>query len=69
MTDTIRVRPWPGLILAEVPPAGADLPSALAEEWLTNHLVIRESVKPDTSTPIAYATQRRNQKPQRRSRK
>lgn len=41
MTDLVMVKPWPGLILAEVPAKGAALPKALAEEWIDNHLVVR----------------------------
>jgi hypothetical protein len=51
MIETVRVRPWPGLILAEVPPEGADLPTALAEEWIADRLVVRVPTQPDQMPP------------------
>jgi len=41
MTDTVLVRPWPGLILDGIPRKGAEIPRALAEEWIANHLVVK----------------------------
>lgn len=48
-TDMVRVKPWPGLILDGIPPAGAVIPRALAEEWTANHLVL--PVKEPTPRP------------------
>lgn len=47
MADTVRVKPWPGLILDGIPSQGADIPKALAEEWITDRLLVRaEPVAP-----------------------
>lgn len=64
MTDTVLVKPWPGLILAGIPRAGARIPRALAEEWIGNHLVIAVPVsEPRKPTPdIRPINQRRTSK-------
>lgn len=54
MTDMVRVRPWPGLILDGIPTGGADIPRALAEEWTANHLVIPVRDRP-TPSPVPSA--------------
>lgn len=41
MTDLVLVKPRHGLILAEVPRNGAELPRALAEQWLADRMVVR----------------------------
>lgn len=38
---TVRVRPRPGYILAGIPATGADVPTAQADEWIRNGLVVR----------------------------
>lgn len=63
MTDTVRVKPWPGLILAGIPSSGADIPRALAEEWTANHLVVPVRERPieavTAAKPAATARKRR----------
>ena len=44
-TDTVRVRPRPGIILAGIPAEGTDVDKDLADEWVRNGLVVR--VKPE----------------------
>jgi hypothetical protein len=51
MADTVLVKPWPGLILDGIPQSGAELPRALAEEWLANRLVMRVP-QPQTPAPV-----------------
>jgi hypothetical protein len=46
MTDVVLVRPRHGLILDGIPSKGAEVPRALAEEWIANRLVEQVGVKP-----------------------
>jgi hypothetical protein len=39
MTDVVLVRPRHGLILDGIPSKGAEVPRALAEEWIADRLV------------------------------
>jgi hypothetical protein len=41
LLDTVRVQPRPGYILAGIPATGADVPKALADEWIRNGLVVK----------------------------
>lgn len=64
MTDSILVKPRPGLILAEVPSGGIELPRALAEEWLADRMVVRVLQSPapvgkSTNTAVRARKQRR----------
>lgn len=64
MTDTVLVRPRTGLILAGIPRKGAEIPRALAEEWIADQLVVKveqpiavaKAVKP---TPRAHSARKR----------
>ena len=38
---TIRIKPVAGIILAGIPTDGADVPAALAEEWIAAKLARR----------------------------
>lgn len=48
MPDTVLVRPRHGLILDGIPRKGAEIPTALADEWIANQLV--ERIEPSTPT-------------------
>jgi hypothetical protein len=45
-SDVVFVRPYPGLILAEVPRGGTHIPKALADSWVANGLVVRAAPPP-----------------------
>lgn len=60
-TDTVRVKPRHGLILAGVPIGGADLPRALAEEWIADRLVVAVPTPSIEAKPRPYV---RRTKPQ-----
>jgi hypothetical protein len=48
MTDSVLVRPRRGLILDGIPSRGAEVPRALAEEWIADRLVEPVAIKPPT---------------------
>jgi hypothetical protein len=56
MTDAVFVKPYPGLILPDVPRSGTRIPKALADSWLANGLVVQITVP---TQPIATPTPRR----------
>jgi hypothetical protein len=60
MTDVVLVRPRHGLILDGIPSKGAEVPRALAEEWIANRLV--EPVHTPTPTPTPVPQKRRSTK-------
>jgi hypothetical protein len=48
MTEsTVLVRPRTGIILAGIPRKGAQIPRALAEQWIADHLVVPIEHKPE----------------------
>ena len=51
---TLRIKPRPGVILAGLPAAGADVDAELAQEWIDGHLAVR--VKEPDPTPAAPKT-------------
>jgi hypothetical protein len=55
MTDAVFVKPYPGLILPDVPRSGTHIPKALAESWIANGLVVQVHVpsQPAIPTPTA----------------
>jgi hypothetical protein len=46
VTDVVFVRPYPGLILAEVPHGGTHIPRALADSWVASGFVVRAAPPP-----------------------
>lgn len=60
-TDTVLVRPWPGLILDGIPSTGAALPRDLADMWIADRLVVRV-----TPPPVITVTKLGDTRPARR---
>lgn len=58
MADTVLVRPRGGLILDGIPRSGAEIPKALADEWLADRLV--ERITPVVAAPPVHRKQRRS---------
>lgn len=52
MEPTTFVKPYPGLILAEIPRSGAHIPTGQADDWIAHGLVV-----PAKEPPMSEQTQ------------